>query len=241
MLGPASDGPLRFAASELDACARDPRDRGAALEVADRRLAEGARSGVGDHALHAQPRTERARPSCARARGSRAPEPITPSTSGRRSLSISNPYASAIRSTSRTWFSVSSGRSSPGRKTASADERVLAGELVDQRVAHGPAEHRQPGGERVPRSPRTFARRRAISSTGKPVPLPTRTTFSSSTYGMWTGDAEGDRDDRQPPARRLLEPLLVVRRRARRRAPGRARPRRRAAPAPGRRRRPRRA
>ncbi len=109
------------------------------------------------------------------------PEPSTPSTSGSRSRSISNPYASAMRRTRRIWFKVSTGRSAPGTKTANPT-RPFWREIL--RISSSQTACRRTGkraASGVADSPSARARRRAISSTGNPMPLPTRTTFSSST------------------------------------------------------------
>ena len=110
-LGPTSDG---------GPCPeRAPRRRHRPVEPLARRLADGLR-----------PARRRRRPSSAsrrtgrpggapgRARGSRSRRRRRRAASGRRETSTGRPWASAIRSTSRIWFSVSTGRSTPGTKTA---------------------------------------------------------------------------------------------------------------------------
>ena len=115
-----------------------------------RRLAERARAARRRRApLTTQPATGSAPSSLprdraeaeARRRPSRAPRAA-------RLWSISTPCAAASRSTSRIWFSVSTGQVGAGDEDRDAEEAVLPREALDQLVAHGLPEHRQPRRER---------------------------------------------------------------------------------------------
>ena len=116
-------------------------------------------------------RPGRGRAASGRRRGSRSPAPTTPSTSGSRVRSISNPYAAAIRSTRRIWLSVSTGRSAPGTNTAAPIERVLARERPDRaRRRPRPRSTGRRAASGAPRSPSASRERARDLVDGKPVP-----------------------------------------------------------------------
>ena len=143
------------------------------------------RPGVGDGALQRPAGDRHEVERLARdARAGRSRRRTTPRSSGRRWLSIVCPCASAMRSTSRAWLSVSTGMSTPGMKTAAETSAFFFAADRDQVVAERPAQHRQPTRRARCRTRRACARaRRRSRPPGTLGPPSTWTTSSASTYG----------------------------------------------------------
>ena len=95
------------------------------LAVADRRLADRLRARVRDGALD-RPAADPDDGDSSRATVRRPrPAPIVARISSARSWSTASPWQAQMRSTMRIWFTVSTGRSAPGMKTAAATRPFL--------------------------------------------------------------------------------------------------------------------
>src|SRR6266508_733834 len=115
------------------------------------------------------------------------PAPTVARISGARCASTSSPYAEQIRRTIRSWFSVSTGRSAPGTNTATASKPFLR---ANDSISSLQNTRRSTGKRRAsdePSSSSLCISTRAISSTGKPLPVGTRTTSVARTNGIRAG------------------------------------------------------
>ena len=153
------------------ALARDPGHGRPALEVAHRRLAERARAGVGDRALH-RPADERDEPIVFRA-SARKPKPDAITREHlRKPLAVDLEPVRVGDPEHEPHLVERQDRQVGARdEDGDAEERVLARELPDQLLADRPRAARA-GGRRAasPARRASRARRCAISSTGKPAP-----------------------------------------------------------------------
>ena len=106
------------------------------------------------------------------------------STSGQRSWSTSTPCAAANRRTSRIWFSVSTGKSAPGTKIATAAIAFWRENFSISASLNGSRTTGSLAASPVPGLSESRATARAISSTGKPAPGEHMTTSVARTYGI---------------------------------------------------------